>query len=306
MGVETKIEWCHHTWSPWHGCQRVSEGCRNCYAERQSKRNPSILGVWGPNGTRVISKSWDKPLAMDRAAAKAGERRRNFPSVCDWLEDRPELDAPRARFLKLIFETSNLDHLLLTKRPENFRPLMERLSKFSATHGGHVAWEWLNGNPPENVWLGVSVEDQATADARIPALLDIPAALRWVSYEPALGPVDFRHWLNPHRHVLPDTFGLSPPPPSINWTVVGGESGPNARPFDIQWARDTIRQCRAANVPVFVKQLGRHPFDGLWTMRGFDYPTEPCYLHIRHKKGGDPLEWPEDLRVREIPEGGGA
>lgn len=296
MGVETKIEWCHHTWSPWHGCQKVSRGCTNCYAETMSKRNPSILGVWGPNGTRVISKSWDKPLAMDRAAAKAGERRRNFPSVCDWLEDRPELDEPRARLLGLIDATPNLDWLLLSKRPENFWPLMARLRE--CLEGDIHAQAWYAGNPPPNVWIGVSVEDQETADARIPALLEIPAALRWVSYEPALGPVDFRHWLNPHRHVLPDTFGLSPPPPSINWTVCGGESGHNARPFDIQWARETVRQCRETDVPVFVKQLGRRPID--MKCPSLEY-WEPVAIDLFDPRGGAMIEWPVDLRVREMP-----
>lgn len=304
MGVDTGIQWTHHTWSSWRGCAKVSHGCTNCYADALSKRNPAVLGVWGPSGTRVIAKDWTKPLAWDRAAAKAGERRRIFMSMNDWLEDRPELDEPRARLLELIDATQNLDWLLLTKRPENFQSLMERLAAMNGCAGGDVghdvAASWIDGDPPPNVWLGVSVEDQETADARIPALLKIPAALRWVSYEPALGPVAFvqnfgggvvRNWLSGAVSTgWRIDYGRR-----LNWVVCGGESGPNARPFDLQWARNAIRQCSAAGVPVFVKQLGRRP---IW--------SDARMLDLRDKKGGVMDEWPLDMRVREMPEGGGA
>lgn len=154
--------------------------------------------------------------------------------------------------------------------------------------------------PLPNVWLGVSVEDQDSADERIPHLLECPAAVRWVSYEPALGPVWFRrgldyNWLNPVQPTL------GPARRSLDWIVVGGESGPGARPFDVQWARDTIRQCREAGVAVFVKQLGARPFDDL-NHPGSEFATMG-WLRLRDRKGGDMSEWPADLRVREYPGG---
>jgi protein gp37 len=169
--------------------------------------------------------------------------------------------------------------------------------------------------PLKNVWLGVSVEDQRTADERIPVLLSLPAAVRWVSYEPALGPVRFERiesedgeaWVN----ALTGWWsGNDTPWPSLDWIVVGGESGPGARPFDLAWARSTISACREAGVPVFVKQLGAHPVvsvEGALVARGL-YPTDmgpagrrPEPWHLDDHKGGDPSEWPEDLRVREWP-----
>jgi len=300
MGTETKIEWCHHTWSSWRGCTKVSHGCTNCYAEKLSHRNPAVLGEWGPKGTRVIAKDWSPPLKWDRAATKAGERRRIFMSMNDWLEDRPELDEPRARLLKLIAKTPSLDWLLLSKRPENWRAAMTNILRAGEHIGRIVAGRWLQGDPPPNVWVGVSVEDQETADARIPSLLDIPAALRWVSYEPALGPVDFTDWLEPVVAAEGDPEPGEIVIPSLSWVVCGGESGPNARPFDVQWARDTIRQCREAGVPVFVKQLGRRPGEAVCIDEEVN-SWEEAPIKLRDPKGGDISEFPEDLRVREFP-----
>ena len=146
-----------------------------------------------------------------------------------------------------------------------------------------------------------SVENQATADERIPLLLDTPADVRWVSYEPALGPIDFGRWFpqpgDPYAYEKAGGRGtlamaLGKPVRGIDWIVVGGESGPNSRPFDIAWARSTIDQCQAAGVAVFVKQIGSRPY------------THKGPLNVSDKKGGDPLQWPCDLRVRELPKGG--
>jgi protein gp37 len=152
--------------------------------------------------------------------------------------------------------------------------------------------------PLSNVWLGVSVEDQATADERIPLLLQTPAAKRFVSYEPALGPVNFSVALEgtDYKYMHPQR--------PVDWVIVGGESGPGARPFDIDWARYTVAQCRAAGVAVFVKQLGANPLVG----EGCADPGRCCVhdhtgiqRHLKDRKGGNPPEWPEDLRVREFP-----
>jgi protein gp37 len=253
MGQQTRIEWSDHTFSPWRGCTKVSAGCAHCYAEEQSKRNPKVLGEWGPQGQRAIAAEsyWKDPPRWDRAAHRAGERRRVFcASLGDVFEDRPELVEPRRRLLATIAATPNLDWLLLIKRPED----VVRLA------GGEL---------PPSAWIGASVEDQAAAERRIPHLLKIPAVVRFLSVEPLLGPIAFT------------TLD------GIAWGIVGGESGPRARPCDLGWIRSVVAQCRAYGVPPFVKQLGRRPVG----------------LRLADDKGGDPAEWPEDLRVRKFPRG---
>jgi protein gp37 len=172
---------------------------------------------------------------------------------------------------------------ILTKRPERMRSVMQR-------------WTDMNGRPQTNLWMGVSVEDQATADERIPLLLQTPAAVRFVSYEPALGPVEFSFAM-PWRMAGP---ALNK---AIDWLIVGGESGPGARPCDVAWIRSTVEECRVAGVACFVKQLGTRPVT--YHCAGRDRCTHPdcgpVPLDIRDRKGGDPAEWPEDLRVREMP-----
>ena len=137
--------------------------------------------------------------------------------------------------------------------------------------------------PLPNVWIGASVEDQQRADERIPHLLRIPAAVRFVSHEPALGPVD---------------FGGAIVRRSISWLIVGGESGPNARPFDVAWAHSAVEQCRAAGVPCFVKQIGAKPYQWVSEPRGM----ERLDLDLLDKKGGEMSEWVEELSVRQFPE----
>lgn len=310
MGVETGIEYVDHTWSSWRGCAKISPGCKLCYAEAGSRRNPAVMGTWGPGGVRVVNANWRTPLRWNDAAGRAGVRRRLFMSLCDWLEDRPdwELDALRLRLLELIAATPCLDWLLLTKRPQNFQTLIRRLAKVSARKGHQVANAWLMGEPPANVWLGVSVEDQDWADERIPVLLETPAALRWVSYEPALGPVDFAQWLEPAFVFGPDPDDRGATVPGLDWIVVGGESnqgGQAARPFDVDWARSTVEAGKAAGVPVFVKQLGSLAYDS--TVRiGIDGPgSHAVACDIRHRKGADPDEWPADLRVQQLPTAAG-
>lgn len=162
--------------------------------------------------------------------------------------------------------------------------------------------------PLPNVWLGVSVEDQATADERIPHLLATPAAVRFVSYEPALGPVDFQQWIDRHACVGHSTTGdgenmqtCEGCVPRLDWLIVGGESGPGARPCNVAWIRYVVRQCRAAGVPVFVKQLGARPERFVEPSGAPDDGGDMEPLRFRDRKGGDPSEWPEDLRVREFP-----
>jgi protein gp37 len=159
--------------------------------------------------------------------------------------------------------------------------------------------------PLPNVWLGVSVEDQATADERIPLLLESPAALRFVSYEPAIGPVDFGEVpigmfgpLRPHGGVGDQT-------PRLDWLIFGGESGPGARPCDIAWIRSAVGQCKSAGVPVFVKQLGARPIAqegsneaAMWAASHYAPIDDLGAIHTKNRSGADPSEWPEYLRVQ--------
>ena len=333
MAETTNIAWAHATWSPWRGCAKVSPGCDHCYAEAMSHRNPAVLGEWGTDGVRVVNKDWNKPLQWDRAAAKAGERRRVFPSLCDWLEDRPDLDKPLAQFLSLIDATPNLDWLLLTKRPELFRkrlraaidsmPKRGTVGPFTGPRWNTV--DWLQGGEPSgrpyppNVWHIASVEDQARADERIGHLLAAPAAVRGLSVEPLLGPIDLTPWLaSPSEYNVLKASRGEPAwdrRPRISWVIAGGESGPNARPCDIAWIRSIVRQCRESGVPVFVKQLGANVVasndavaDWFGSVGHLDMATTERFQGatgrirgLRHPKGGDPMEWPEDLRVQEFP-----
>ena len=176
---------------------------------------------------------------------------------------------------------------ILTKRPERMRGILFNLVFIEAFRVAvaqmagdeDASWRALREWPLPNVWIGVSVEDQATADERIPLLLETPAALRFLSYEPALEGIDF----SKHIHL-------------IDWIIVGGESGPRARPFDVNWASDTIAQCRAVGVPVFVKQLGAQPRRDTLAFG----PNRP--IRLTHRAGADIDEWPADLRVQEWPE----
>lgn len=256
MGKDSKIQWTHHTYNPWRGCTRVSPGCDHCYAETMSARDPAVLGVWGPDGTRPVAAEsyWRQPLRWDAAAAEVGERHRVFcASLADVFEGRetmpavayPAIFEARLRLFGLIERTPRLDWLLLTKRPENVATLVP------------VSWlERFDGYPP-NVWIGCTVENQEQAEARIPHLLRVPARVRFLSCEPLLGPVDLG--------IIPDALYEAGMPFSwnrvsdgrgIHWVICGGESGPKARPMHPDWARDLRDQCQAANVPYFFKQWG--------------------------------------------------
>lgn len=324
MGAGTKIEWTDYTLNPWWGCARVSPGCERCYAETFAKRvghGKRLPAIWGAKAERKIASEavWREPLRWNREAAQAGVRRRVFcASMADVFEDRPDLVAPRARLWRLIFETPSLDWLLLTKRPENAARLW---ANARAHWNGWDRFEYESAGPvwPVNVWLGTTCEDKRRADERLPHLLAVPAAVRFVSYEPALEAVDFARWLPkpcPRCGRATDEndcdqcagMGLVDLGPSLSWIIVGGESGPGARPFDLAWARSTIAQCKAAGVPAFCKQLGAKPhvdgagakrvegLSGLWLQDG------DALWAMDDPKGGDWSRWPHDLRVREWPE----
>lgn len=255
----SKIEWTHHTFNPWIGCNKISAGCKFCYAEAQNKRWKK--GNWGPDSTRVRTSSanWNKPYNWNIEAAKNGTRYRVFcASMADVFEDYEGLDEIRKDLFIMINSTPHLDWLLLTKRPENIMKMIP--------DGTYGLSDWTAGFP-SNVWIGTSVEDQEGANARIPHLLQVPASIRFLSCEPLLGPVDLTN------NVFTDSLGVSiqgflprkQEPDDYKWSVtangihmviVGGESGPNARPMHPDWARSLRDQCKTAGVAFFFKQWG--------------------------------------------------
>lgn len=229
MAKDSKIEWTHHTFNPWWGCERVSPACKNCYAEAWAHRLGMDLWSKGAPRRMLSDAYWRQPLGWNRKAAEEGRRDRVFcASMADVFEDRRDLDAPRERIWALIAETPNLDWLLLTKRPHRVRHL--------APWGN--AW-------PHNVWLGTTVENQRWAEKRLPQLLANPAAVHFLSCEPLLGPVDLAKWM--------PTAGRQA---SIGWVIAGGESGHRARPMNPDWARSLRDQCQSHDVPFHFKQWG--------------------------------------------------
>lgn len=313
---ETTIQWCDFSFNPWVGCQRVSPGCTNCYAETYDKRVGGVPKAqrkdptkpelrWGPKAPRVRTSAanWRKPLQWNAEAAKAKRRDRVFcASLADVFEDRPELVEWRAQLLDLIVRTPHLDWLLLTKRPESItRLLRSTLAFFEANRGAHcdaaiMLRLWLDGvgtddgkpHPPTNLWLGTTVEDQQRANERIPELLKVPVAVRFLSCEPLLGPVDLSYWLDEDLNGFLWRDGNA-----VQWVIIGGESGHHARPFDLAWAQSLVVQCRAGGVAPFVKQLGANP--------AFRGETDFWLRGMKDRAGGDMAEWPPALRVREFP-----
>lgn len=255
MGEATKIAWTDHTFNPWLGCAKVSAGCRNCYAEQLVEKRMG-LRRWG-NSPRVRTKGpWrEVPQwhAQSAAEVKGGRRRRRVfcASLADVFEDAPGLDEIRADLWHLIEACDALDWQLLTKRPENIKRM--------------VPTEWL-ARPRAHVWFGTSCEDQKTADVRVPLLLQTPAAVRFLSCEPMLGPIALRFV---DRHAIQEDdscadwcdacarrrYAAVPQDAAINWVIAGGESGPGFRPMRIEWAKSLRAQCRAAGVAFFFKQV---------------------------------------------------
>lgn len=302
MAANTAIEWCDATFNPWRGCTKVSDGCKFCYAETLSQRNPKVLGVWGPKGTRVMASEsmWREPLKWNEEAKAAGVRRRVFcASLADVFEG-PEtvseegyavIVAARERLFRLARKTNWLDWLFLTKRPENIPAALGAITHPEFPHTDF--WTLQQERPRPNWWFGTSVENQDAADKRIPELLKVPATVRFLSCEPLLGPVDLGAWLSDGvvcpecgYEALPngDTWRcgnpsgagaecgwtggedeVEPEENHVHWVIAGGESGPNARPMHPQWARSLRNQCQGAGVAFFFKQWGEwQPIDQPW------------------------------------------
>ena len=411
MGDKTGISWTDATWNPLRGCSKVSAGCKNCYAETMAARfsgpgqpyEGTIRdGRW--NGSiRLVPEKLSEPLRWKRP------RRIFVNSMSDLFHDGVPFEYVAAVF-GIMAACPQHTFQVLTKRPARAVEFFKWAEGNNHSHPETICLHYSRAYtaaptpgvyswPLRNVHLGVSVEDQATADERIPLLLQCPAAVRFASYEPALGPVDFigwgpdtptgpaadtpdrwadyvwpewvpteqraqiesfwleawgrgpRAWLRDHVHqhvpatgtrrrwsvdkngwaatskrnvgdiegrylhcwnnvgrVITDdgrvlmTSGGSGTAwlwrhedgRRLNWIIVGGESGPSARPFDVAWARSTVAQCKAAGTKCFVKQLGRFPVE-------YFADRVPAPMRLNDKAGADPSEWPEDLRVQEFP-----
>jgi protein gp37 len=250
MAEVTGIAWTDSTFNPWVGCTKVGPGCDHCYAEAFDNRYRwGGATHWGAGKPRMLTSdaNWRKPLAWNKAREKDGKTHRVF---CASLADVFDNEVPegwRRRLWELIWNTPALTWLLLTKRIGNARRMLPYTTL-------------------RNVWLGATIVNQDEADRDVPKLLETPAAVRFVSYEPALGPVDWTKF------------------PGIDWIIVGGEStqGAQAREFDIEWAHMTVTQAVDIGAAPFVKQLG--------SRQG-----------LKDRAGANPAEWPIDLRVQEFP-----
>lgn len=288
------------TWNPLRGCSRISEGCRNCYAERQAARfsqpGAPFAGViaggkW--NGrVELVESKLDEPLRWRKPSLVF------VNSMSDLFHERVDYEWI-TRIFEVIERCPQHTFQILTKRAEGMRLCM---------------MEWRRGRAPlSNCWLGVSVEDQKSADERIPYLLATPAAVRFLSVEPLLGPVSFRwaKWDDGSPH--PRRAKQLPPVKRygkimagywnhldglrmLDWVIVGGESGPDARPCQLEWIRSIIQQCAEAGVPCYVKQIGT-----AWVREGWGM-GHAIGETWAGKKGNNPAHWPFDLNVRQYPE----
>lgn len=244
MAENSKIEWTTHTFNPWIGCQKVSPGCDNCYAEAMMDHRYGRV-QWGPHGERKRTSvaNWRKPRQWAKTAN--GSRPRVFcASLADVFDNRVPVEWRRDLF-HLIWETPELDWLLLTKRPENVAKMLP------GAIGETELWPW------PNVWLGTTCEDQSNYDRRWPILRDVPAVVRFISYEPAIGELQ-----------LHSDDGQHP-----DWIICGGESGSNARHMPPEWAYSLRAECGVAGVAFFMKQMtGKKPIPADLLIRQFPSP----------------------------------
>jgi protein gp37 len=286
MSEGTKIQWtawralidgvekwiAGYTYNHWRGCTKVPgrKGCANCYAERLVTTR--LSGEWGKGAPRVLaSESYRKqPYKWNRDAKRWAEvgqlidRPRVFSlSLGDWLD--PEVpNFYLAGLLKIIMECAALDWILVTKRQDLFRSQLARVADLADGALWNWVEAWLTGEPPKNVWIVASIEDQPSADKVVPELLQIPAVVRGLSIEPLLGPINLTDglWERDSRDGETERDG-------IDWGIIGCESGPRRRAFDSQHAFSLVDQFEAAGVPLFTKQI-----------------------LVNGKVSGDPAEWP--------------
>jgi protein gp37 len=320
MSEKSKIEWTDATWNPTRGCTKIADGCRNCYALTFSERFRGVPGHPYEQGfdPRTVPEKLTEPLHWMRP------RRIFVNSMSDLFHE-----AFDDHYIALVFGimAASPEHTfqVLTKRPERAAQWFSRMAAmgdpiFALTnalarvplnfpHALNLRRQW----PLPNVWIGTSIATQSDADKNVPKLLEIPAAVRFLSCEPLVARVsiDRGGWLrpfyascqqddSPYLAQLARAVARREGQTFIDWVIAGGESGPGSRPCNVEWIRLVVAQCKATGVPMFVKQLGSRP-------RVMDYRETPLSpitwkdLKLAAKKGGDWDEWPVDLRVREFP-----
>lgn len=305
---ESNIEWTEHVWNPTRGCSRISPGCLNCYAERDAARKNSNPKLPGYKGFAIFNERhephWTGKVELIPEMLDVPLRRRKptvwfVNSMSDLFHEKLPDTAIDAVFASMAVCPQHTFQVL-TKRAERMRIWTTATMRVAMKGTDNIC----SRLPLPNVWLGVSVENQEYADIRIPQLLQTPAAVRFLSCEPLLGPLEIpglrRGWVcasclwpcinNPHR-VTCSKCGCKKfiESPGIDWVIVGGESGPGARLCDTEWIRSIVEQCSVARVPCFVKQLGGHVLQGGQLRRK------------KSRKGSDMHEWEHDLRVRQMP-----
>lgn len=255
MTVGTAIAWTDNTFNYILGCQKVAQECKFCYAERDSERFHPGETLWGPPQTSIrktlSATYWKQPLTWERKALALGKTIKVFSSSwADICEDHPIAHQERPRLIQAIEQTPHLTWQLLTKRPENYA------SMFWPT--------W-----PEHVWAMTSAGSPTSAEKMIPELMKVDAAIRGVSVEPLI-----------------ENFSLVPYLPFLDWVIIGGESGREARPMPLAWVEQMIADCEDAGVAVFVKQLGSV------------YSRNQGY---GHSHATNTNLWPDDLRIQQFP-----
>lgn len=292
MSHRTEISWCDSTFNPWMGCTKVSPACDHCYAERDTKRFGIVQWGAGQPRKRTSAANWKLPerwnqqglVCVDCAtpvvqratgfdcecgqmgACGQARRRRVFcASLADWLDNEVPIEWI-ADLLDLIRRTPNLDWLLLSKRVGNWRKRIEEASVYRLAvlmadccdPKRDEFWQWIaawrNGNPPQNIWIGATVVNQEEVDRDVPRLLTVPARVRFLSVEPMLSSIDLRRFL-----WVGEEGGIDfshTPSSLIDWVIVGGESGPHARPMRPDWVRSLRDQCEASGTPFHFKQWG--------------------------------------------------
>jgi protein gp37 len=320
----SNIEWTDVTWNPFVGCTKISAGCTHCYAINQAYRNHAMAAKM-PNPGRMkyyeglTHKKGDRtdwtgfvrfvPEALEIPLRWKKPRKIFVNSMSDLFHESIPFEQID-RVVAVMALTPQHTYQVLTKRPERMLEYVQSAKnriRIAAIDLGRAKgiehsdiescqWDW----PLPNVWLGATVENQKAADDRIPLLLQTPAAIRFLSVEPLLEKVDLNllhvegitnlDCLRGHHGV---SYPLQGRCNKINWVIIGGESGPGARECNIEWIKSALKQCKSADVPAFVKQLGSRP------------SNLPTYVSLKDKlrdrKGANLSEWPEDLRVREFP-----
>jgi protein gp37 len=319
----SKIEWLARSgtkpasWNVVTGCSKVSPGCKHCFAETFARRQ---MGPWKG---RAFT---DVQCHEDRLAIPLGWKkpRTVFVNSMSDLFHEAVPDAFIWRVFSMMQMARHHTFIILTKRPKRMRSLLtgsstpgevddatlELLSRPDVERHVDGVPCLVNPNAPggvsdwplRNVILGVSIENKKTRDERVPYLLKTPAAVKVLSVEPLLEDIADDEVFSTYFY-----SGFDEPPYDdvINWVLVGGESGHQARPCDVAWIRRIVEQCKVADAPVFVKQLGGNPMHRIvYGPLNFD-PNQETHLEpmrLTSRKGADPSEWPDDLRVREWPE----